>query len=131
MHTPKDVSLPDGKSEYEVGLILHPDRDVSEGVDQLCSWAADHSTTVLVGAGDLEFGIARSEFAGRMGTWSRRLCTLPGATRLDSASRSALPRRFHSPFADMSVRCCDGRHSASEAASWGCPRQDSNLRPAA
>ena len=53
MHTPKDVSLPDGKSEYEVGLILHPDRDVSAGVDQLCSWAADHSTTVLVGAGDL------------------------------------------------------------------------------
>jgi hypothetical protein len=51
--------------------------------------------------------------AGREGTPSRcRKSSAPG--RCDFP---ALPRRFHSIIRDMSVRCCDGRHSASEAAS--------------
>jgi hypothetical protein len=57
-----------------------------------------------------------------------------GIARARHLVAATLPR-FHdastTSFGTCQSTAGDGRHSASEAASWECPRQDSNLRPAA
>jgi hypothetical protein len=63
--------------------------------------------------------------AGRGGTPPRHRKSPPPG-RCDVP---ALPQRFHSTIRDMSVRCCDGRNSASEAPPEDAPGRTRTCDP--
>jgi hypothetical protein len=89
--------------------------------------------------GDGEAGTGRSHRADRIGGLTQSRNNLFGR-RCGARLRSFTPRptdrrRFHdastAPFGTCASASPVAAPSASEAASCGCPRQDSNLRPAA